>query len=573
MNKGDKLPEGVASITVEKHKQNFLLQHGTFEDKPQQNISKWLTKASKYQTAHLIPSLEMAAIVIHCIRGEPSTKVRRLLDVAGKKYPNADHFDKQKQQKAQAYQPYKPAQKISATAMIEAGDEALGDIGAEHPHRNTMVEAKPSVSPVREQPEVLETHCLKAYLLEIYKKKINLEESTRFLNTFKKQRSKQTCSNFLDEFAINYDRYSYMRWTDDELKDNGDARDKDMIQLAFDGICKEFKTHVDNTNVNVDTFSQLEDAVLAWQRSTTMGKAFTADCNPATSQAKVSALHTSEHTSNIELNFASLDLQTNSHPISAAIGSNQNKSRGANRGNSRGRGRGRGRGSVGSASGPKPQKPTAQSRDSQDGGYNNYRQSQDGTLHKSPQGHPICNYCGTPSHKRETCSLKIKDRKDGLTRVIHPDRDTNTAKAMNKPIAAAASQAPWPPQDFTSATTSNPEVVIQPNNNQLQWSPWNPPPVYPNQGQFQPYFQPAIQNPYQQKMEQDSQSQFGLNNLKNNNQGLDIQQKHMANTSAVMATPVSCPYTSCNAILHNDPYAQEHMKMFHSLAKGPGGAP
>ena len=97
--------------------------------------------------------------------------------------------------------------------------------------------------------------------------------------------------------------------------------------------------------------------------------------------------------------------------------------------------------------------------------------------------------------------------------------------------------------------------------------------VYPNQGQFQPYFQPAIQNPYQQKMEQDSQSQFGLNNLKNNNQGLDIQQKHMANTSAVMATPVSCPYTSCNAILHNDPYAQEHMKMFHSLAKGPGGAP
>ena len=73
MQKGEDLPTGLASITVEKHKQNFLLQHGTFEDKLQQYILKWLAKAEKYQKAHMIQSLEMAAIIVHCIRGHSKT--------------------------------------------------------------------------------------------------------------------------------------------------------------------------------------------------------------------------------------------------------------------------------------------------------------------------------------------------------------------------------------------------------------------------------------------------------------------------------------------------------------------
>ena len=572
MQKGDNLPTGLASITVEKHKQNFLLQHGTFEDKPQQNISKWLAKATKYQEAHMIQSLEMGAIVVHCIKGEPKTKVRRMLDVSGTKYPHADHFSDQPLQKAQAYQPYKPAHKISATAMIEVGMEALGTVGAIHPHRGADVEAVPVVQPIREQPKVEKEHCLKAYLLEIYKKKINLEEATKFLNSFKKQKSKQTCSNFLDEFALSYDRFSYMRWSNDDLSTNIEAREKEMIQLAFDGICKEFKTHVDNTKVDVSDFSKLEDQVLAWQRNTTTGKAFTSDCNPATYNAQVSALDSSEQT--LDQKFAVIDLQSNSHPISAATLGNQNRFRGTSRGNSRGRGRGRGRGAVGSASGSKSLRPTGptQSRDAQDGGHMNYRQSQDGNLHKSPSGHPLCNYCGVPSHKRELCAIKIKDRKDGLTRVFHPERDANTSKAISKAVAAAASPTRWTTQnDITSATTSSLNPTIQPNNNQFQWSPWNPPPFTPNQVQFQPNFQTAMATGH--NGQQNSQGQFGFNNLKNTNQGMDLSTNNVASTSAVMETPEACPYQSCNAILHSGQYAQDHMKMFHSLAKGPGGAP
>ena len=103
MHKDSKLPEGLSSITVEKHKHNFQLQHGTFEDKPQQNISKWLQKASKYQDAHMIPSLEMAAVVGFSIKGEPLTKIRRMLEIPETKYKNADHFDEQPEQKVQVY--------------------------------------------------------------------------------------------------------------------------------------------------------------------------------------------------------------------------------------------------------------------------------------------------------------------------------------------------------------------------------------------------------------------------------------------------------------------------------------
>ena len=78
------------SIGVEKHKINFERQYGTFEDKISQNIVRWLRKADKYQNAHMIPSLEMAAIIIHCIRGEPAIKVKRWLDVPGLNYIHAD---------------------------------------------------------------------------------------------------------------------------------------------------------------------------------------------------------------------------------------------------------------------------------------------------------------------------------------------------------------------------------------------------------------------------------------------------------------------------------------------------
>ena len=63
------------------------------------------------------------------------------------------------------------------------------------------------------------------------------------------------------------------------------------------------------------------------------------------------------------------------------------------------------------------------SRDVMDGNIPNYRQTPSGTLLRSPFGYPQCNYCGTPSHKREYCPYKLADRSKGLTRIDHPNKE------------------------------------------------------------------------------------------------------------------------------------------------------
>ena len=104
--KGQEAASGPLAITVEKHKLDFKIQYGTFSDKPSENITRWLEKAEIYQKAHMIPSLEMAAIVIHCLKGEPFIKAQRMLDVPGEDYPNSDHFTEQDLQKPVKYKPY-----------------------------------------------------------------------------------------------------------------------------------------------------------------------------------------------------------------------------------------------------------------------------------------------------------------------------------------------------------------------------------------------------------------------------------------------------------------------------------
>ena len=105
---GQEPAPGAATLTVEKHKSDFKKQYGTFSDKPSENISKFMEKAEKYQKAHMIPSLEMASIVITCVHGEPATKIQRMLTAPGDDYLNADHFAEQEEQKAVKYTPYKP---------------------------------------------------------------------------------------------------------------------------------------------------------------------------------------------------------------------------------------------------------------------------------------------------------------------------------------------------------------------------------------------------------------------------------------------------------------------------------
>ena len=53
-------------------------------------------------------------------------------------------------------------------------------------------------------------------------------------------------------------------------------------------------------------------------------------------------------------------------------------------------------------------------------------------------GHPLCNYCGVPSHKREKCTVKAADREAGLTRVYHPERDKAVSNQEKAKITAAA---------------------------------------------------------------------------------------------------------------------------------------
>ena len=100
IRQGEGAASGAAAIIVEKHKNNFMAQHGTFEDKPAQNITRWLEKADTYKRSHMIHSLEMASILIHCIKGEPAVKVRRMLDVPGINYIHADHYCEQPLQPA-----------------------------------------------------------------------------------------------------------------------------------------------------------------------------------------------------------------------------------------------------------------------------------------------------------------------------------------------------------------------------------------------------------------------------------------------------------------------------------------
>jgi hypothetical protein len=227
---GEPAASGAASITVEKHKNNFMTLHGTFEDKQSQNIVRWLAKAQKYKNAHMIPSLEMASIVIHCIRGEPAIKVRRMLDVPGENYINADHFCEQPLQEAVAYTPFREAKdEVEEVVFVEGreqvdeviANEALGIEAVEPVEFRAQVEAvayqaavnaRPAIMPVRHQPEVRPNQCLKHYLTQIYQKQVNLSEAEKFLNTFKTQKPRQTCSNFLDEFVINYENYAHLKW-------------------------------------------------------------------------------------------------------------------------------------------------------------------------------------------------------------------------------------------------------------------------------------------------------------------------------------------------------------------------
>ena len=617
-----------SSITVEKHKTNFERQYGTFEDKTSQNIVRWLRKADKYQNAHMIPSLEMAAIIIHCIRGEPAIKVKRWLDVPGANYVHADHYNAQPLQLAQEYEPYQELQEavefqpavaaipeVAFVPAIMADPNAVPPIlGApeiafqaavpEQPQIDAVPRrpARPAILPRRYQPLVLPNHCLKHYLTHYYQKRINLSDADKFLTTFKTQKPRQTCSNFLDEFTIHYENYAHMKWTIEEIdgieavpevvanpnanppvvgvpaivgvNGNHELRNAEMIQLAADGLCKEFKVHCDNTAVNLRTitFPELEIQVQNWQRNTETGKTFTMACTPANAgkYANVSALEMSDYF-DTDKNVPDL-LKTNMDQAQVSFSTTGTRGRGTRGTRGYGRG-GRGFRGRGQARGRQPPRPSIQSKDSQDGGFNNYRQTQDGTVMLSSTGHPLCNYCGIPSHKREICRIKRADREAGLTRTVHPDRDNPKTRPIRTPF--------MPPinKNTAEATVS---AAIHPN-------PWTGYPNYPMVPFNYPhtnypivpmnYTHPQTTEPgHQIHKEPDIQALVHAARMEHEQspQSQTAYEKP-TNPTTEMTRPNPCPYPTCSAILPDPQMTQEHIRMFHrqsnNLAMKPGNNP
>lgn len=251
------------------------------------------------------------------------------------------------------------------------------------------------------------------------------------------------------------------------------------------------------------------------------------------------------------MDFSNNEAQASATQPSSTTARGQRGGRGA-RGVVRGaRGRGgRGRGASTNA----PRTPLI-SRDVLDGNHPNYRQTPDGQLYRSIHGHPLCNYCGGPSHKRQNCTVKAADREAGMTRVNHPDRDKMVASQDKARIAAAATLNKELPA--LNAAAMSPFPMAQPMAHQ-QYNPWHymsPPPMaqIPSlQWQTQPTLTANAA-----KMEMTPSN----------------QQEHVSSSM----TPKVCPYITCQTILSDQNQAQEHMQKFHStnniLAPGPGARP
>ena len=234
-----------------------------------------------------------------------------------------------------------------------------------------------------------------------------------------------------------------------------------MMQLIVNGICKEFKVYCDNTKFELHKakLEDLEQQVVEWQRSTTKGKMFRAECTQAKLPSAMSSALELEAYFNNPPTEDNIEEERTAVTSVASASSRGTKAARGTRGTFRGakNGRGKGRG-ANSSSTEAPRQPII-SRDVMDSNFPNFRQMPDQTLMKSALGYPLCNYCGGASHKRQVCALKIKDRTNGLTRINHPDKEKNTAEEQSRDTTSAATtnqypfgypihqqqQAPWPP--------------------------------------------------------------------------------------------------------------------------------
>ena len=181
----------------------------------------------------------------------------------------------------------------------------------------------------------------------------------------------------------------------------------------------------------------------------------------------------------------------------------------------------------------------------EDGNHPNYRQTTDGQLQRSPNGFPLCNYCGGPSHKRQHCPVKAHDRETGNKRIFHPDRDKGTS---------VQDKTKRPPTPYATAGQSTAATLQTPMNQhppyQQMWQqPW--------QNQLVPNTQQQLQQPLA------GQEFMGINH-----------RTAAANMTPIpMQRAIPCPFTSCQAVLGDQNQSEDHMRNFHSIhtmAQGTG---
>ena len=199
---------------------------------------------------------------------------------------NADHWREQPFQAATPFMPYQPLQ--MAQPLIQArpagvdihGNPDPNDPGHPGQPQLPFIEMRPPVPAVREQVAVDANHCLKAYLLHTFQKRIDITAAEKFLATFRTQQPKQTCTAFIDTFMVKFEYYITVRWTAAKRDAPNFRENAKTIRLQYikEGFCREFKKHLD-ANPQVVTHQQVDDEVQRWARETIEGREFTQNCN------------------------------------------------------------------------------------------------------------------------------------------------------------------------------------------------------------------------------------------------------------------------------------------------------
>ena len=266
----------------------FRNRYGTFSDAEGENITIFAKNADDFMTQNMIPSLEMGTIVVQNLRKEPYTRAKRWRDTmtVDPEKINADHWTEQPYQAATPFMPFQPMQ--MAQDMIPArpagidihGNPDPNDPGHPGQPQIPFIGMRPPIPAVRKQVAVNMNYCLKAYLLHAFQKKVDITAAEKFLNTFKRQQPKQTCSNFIDVFMVKFEHYVTLRWTVDESDAPNFRENVNTIRLQYirEGLCREFKKHLDS-NPQVVTLQQVDDEIQRWARETIEGQDFTRNCN------------------------------------------------------------------------------------------------------------------------------------------------------------------------------------------------------------------------------------------------------------------------------------------------------